>query len=351
MSVMVVGGCGYIGAHVVRVLQERQEEVVVVDDLSYGDAARIGSARLVQMDVADAGNYGRLVEALDGVTAVIHFAARKQVGESMEKPAWYYQQNIGGLALVLQAMAEKGVDQMIFSSSAAVYGMPDVELVSEDIDKHPINPYGETKLFGETMMAACQRAYGLKWIGLRYFNVAGSGAKDLGDPAILNLIPMVFERLAAGRPPAIFGQDYPTPDGTCVRDYIHVQDLAQAHVQALEYLRATSGGGSGEASGAAGAGVAAAGSAPGTAADPLEHHVFNVGTGQGNSVKEVIDMVHEVTGIDFIPEVGPRRAGDPPRLVADSSRIRQVMGFQPRFGLRDIVESAWEAWQFQPGHR
>ena len=320
MSVMVVGGCGYIGAHVVRVLQKRQEEVVVVDDLSYGDAARIGSARLVRMDVADAGNYGRLVEALDGVTAVIHFAARKQVGESIEKPAWYYQQNIGGLALVLQAMAEKGVDQMIFSSSAAVYGMPDVELVSEDIDKHPINPYGETKLFGETMMAACQRAYGLKWIGLRYFNVAGSGAKDLGDPAILNLIPMVFERLAAGRPPAIFGQDYPTPDGTCVRDYIHVQDLAEAHVQALEYLRATSGGGSGEASGAA-----AAGSAPGTAADPLEHHVFNVGTGQGNSVKEVIDMVHEVTGIDFIPEVGPRRAGDPPRLVADSSRIRQVM--------------------------
>lgn len=328
MRIMVVGGAGYIGAHVVRLLQERGDEVVVVDDLSYGSAERIGGAKLVRLDCADVSFYPRLLDAMLGVEAVIHFAARKQVGESVVKPAWYYQQNIGGLALVLQAMAEARVGKMIFSSSAAVYGMPKVQVVPEDIEKHPINPYGETKLFGETMLAACQRAFGLRWIGLRYFNVAGAGAADLGDPAILNLIPMVFERISAGKNPLIFGDDYPTPDGTCVRDYVHVQDLAAAHLAALDYMS----------------------EAEKTGKD-LEYHVFNVGTSTGNSVKEVIDMVARVTGLEFTPEVRERRAGDPPRLIADSSRIRQVMGFSPEFGLEEIVRSAWEAWQVKPGRR
>lgn len=328
MRVMVVGGAGYIGAHVVRLLESRGDEVVVVDDLSYGSPDRIGGATLVQLDCADASLYPRLLESMRGIDAVIHFAARKQVGESVEKPAWYYQQNIGGLALVLQAMGEAGVKKMIFSSSAAVYGMPDVEIVSEDIEKHPINPYGETKLFGETMMAACQRAFGLQWIGLRYFNVAGAGAPDLGDPAILNLIPMVFERITAGKNPMIFGADYPTPDGTCVRDYVHVQDLAVAHLEALDYL----------------------GHAEQAGEEP-EYHAFNVGTSTGNSVKEVIDVVASVTGMSFTPEICVRRAGDPPRLIADSSRIRRVMGFEPKFSLEEIVRSAWEAWQVKPGRR
>lgn len=328
MRVMVVGGAGYIGAHVVRLLEERGDEVVVVDDLSYGSKDRIGSAELVQLDCADSSHYPELLGALEGVDAVIHFAARKQVGESVEKPAWYYQQNIGGLALVLEAMAEKGVKKMIFSSSAAVYGMPDAEIVPEDIEKHPINPYGETKLFGERMMAACERAHGLKWIGLRYFNVAGAGAPDLGDPAILNLVPMVFERIVGGKNPLIFGDDYPTPDGTCVRDYVHVQDLAVAHLEALEYMNRC------EETG-----------------KDMEYHAFNVGTSTGNSVKEVIDMVAKVTGIPFTPEVSERRAGDPPRLIADSSRIREVMGFEPKYGLEETVRSAWEAWQVKPGKR
>lgn len=328
MRVMVVGGAGYIGAHVVRLLEERGDEVVVVDDLSYGSPERIGGASLVQLDCADASAYPRLLEAMRGVDAVIHFAARKQVGESVAKPAWYYQQNIGGLALVLEAMGEAGVEQMIFSSSAAVYGMPEAEIVPEDIEKHPINPYGETKLFGETMMAACERAFGLRWIGLRYFNVAGAGAPDLGDPAILNLIPMVFERIVAGKNPLIFGDDYPTPDGTCVRDYVHVSDLARAHLDALDYM------GRCEAAG-----------------KDMEYHVFNVGTSTGYSVKEVVDVVAQVTGIDFTPEVSERRAGDPPRLIADSTRIRRVMGFAPQYGLEEIVHSAWEAWQVKPGRR
>ncbi|MCU9968874.1 UDP-glucose 4-epimerase GalE [Mobiluncus mulieris] len=326
MKVMVVGGAGYIGAHVVRLLETRGDEIVVVDDLSYGSPERIGGAELVKLDCADASRYPQLLAAMRGVDAVIHFAARKQVGESVQKPAWYYQQNIGGLALVLQAMGEAGVGKMIFSSSAAVYGMPDTEIVPEDIEKRPINPYGETKLFGETMMAACQRAFGLRWIGLRYFNVAGAGASDLGDPAILNLIPMVFERIVAGENPLIFGDDYPTPDGTCVRDYVHVQDLAQAHLEALDYMSRA------EAAG-----------------QDLEYHVFNVGTSTGYSVKEVVDVVAKVMGIDFTPEVCARRAGDPPRLIADSTRIRQIMGFEPRYDLEQIVRSAWEAWQVKPG--
>lgn len=323
MSILVAGGAGYIGAHVVRLLLERGDEVIVVDDLSYGTPERVEGAELVQLDVSSGEATQVLADLMEsrGVTAVIHFAARKQVGESVARPSWYYQQNVGGLANMLRAMEQARVDQMIFSSSAAVYGMPPVEVVPEDIECKPINPYGETKLIGEWMMADCERAWGLRWAGLRYFNVAGSGWDDLGDPATLNLIPMVLDRLARGETPKIFGTDYPTPDGTCIRDYIHVKDLAAAHIAALDYL------GSGE---------------------PMEQHVFNVGTGEGASVREVVSKIIAVTGLDLEPEELARRAGDPPQLIGDASRIGRVLGWKAEHDLDDIVASAFSAWQADP---
>ena len=323
MSILVAGGAGYIGAHVVRLLLERGDEVIVVDDLSYGSPGRVKGAEVIELDVAS----GEAVEALAGVmerrgvTAVIHFAARKQVGESVARPGWYYQQNVGGLANMLLAMERVGVDQMIFSSSAAVYGMPPVEVVPEDIDCHPINPYGETKLIGEWMMADCERAWGLRWAGLRYFNVAGAGWDDLGDMATLNLIPMVLDRLVKGETPKIFGTDYPTPDGTCIRDYIHVRDLAVAHIAALDYL---AGGGR------------------------MADHIFNVGTGKGSSVREVVSRVIASTGLDVEPEELDRRAGDPPQLIGDAERIGQVLGWKAEHDLDDIVTSSFTAWQADP---
>ena len=323
MSILVAGGAGYIGAHVVRLLLERGEEVVVVDDLSYGTPERVKGAALVELDVAAGQAPETLAEVMSsrGVTAVIHFAARKQVGESVERPAWYYQQNVGGLANMLLAMETAGVNQMIFSSSAAVYGMPPVEVVPEDIDCRPINPYGETKLIGEWMMADAEKAWGLRWAGLRYFNVAGAGWDDLGDMATLNLIPMVLDRLSKGETPKIFGTDYPTPDGTCVRDYIHVMDLAEAHIAALDVL--------------------AEGRQP-------DHHTYNVGTGLGTSVQEIIDGLRRVIGWDFPVEVLERRAGDPPKLIGDPLSIGVDLGWKANNGLDEILTSAWEGWQAGP---
>ncbi|WP_152191533.1 UDP-glucose 4-epimerase GalE [Georgenia satyanarayanai] len=320
MSIMVTGGAGYIGAHVVRLLLERGEDVVVVDDLSTGRADRVGEATLVELDVAagDAQQRLELVMSEREVDGVIHFAARKQVGESVQRPAWYYQQNVTGLANVLAAMETVGARRLIFSSSAAVYGMPDVEVVTEDTAPQPINPYGETKLVGEWLIADAERAWGLRSASLRYFNVAGAGWPDLGDPAVLNLVPMVLDRLAEGRRPTIFGDDYPTPDGTCVRDYIHVLDLAHAHLAALDQL------GQGE------------------------ERLFNVGTGQGASVAEVIAAIGRASGLDVTADVAERRAGDPPRLVASADRIGAVLGWKARHGLDDIIASAWEAWQAGP---
>ena len=325
-SILVAGGAGYIGAHVVRLLLERGDRVIVVDDLSYGTPDRVEGAELVQLDVASGEAVDVLTDVMEqrGVTAVIHFAARKQVGESVARPGWYYQQNVGGLANMLLAMERARVEQMIFSSSASVYGMPPVEVVPEDIDCRPINPYGETKLIGEWMMADCERAWGLRWAGLRYFNVAGSGWDDLGDMATLNLIPMVLDRLSRGQAPKIFGTDYPTPDGTCIRDYIHVRDLAVAHIAALDYL--------------AGGGV-------------MAEHVFNVGTGRGSSVREVVSKVIDSTGLDIEPEELDRRAGDPPQLIGDAERIGRVLGWKADHDLDDIVASAFTSWQADPNRK
>jgi UDP-glucose 4-epimerase len=317
MRIVVTGGAGYIGAHVVRLLEQRGDAVTVIDDLSFGAATRVGKAGLIRLDLAVPTAAGRLVGVLSGADAVIHLAARKQVGESVARPAYYYQQNVGGMANLLLAMEEAGVDKLVYSSSAAVYGMPDVPQVSEDVPLKPINPYGETKVVGEWMAADAEQAWGLRVASLRYFNVAGAGWNDLGDPAALNLIPMIFERLAQGEQPLLFGDDYPTDDGSCVRDYIHVLDLAQAHLAALDYLDQ----------------------------NKRSASVFNVGTGTGASVLQVLDAVAEASGQNTRPEICPRRAGDPPFLVGESSRINQVLGWRAQRNLTDIVDSAWQAWQ------
>ena len=314
MAVLVTGGAGYIGSHVVQLLAQRGDDVVVVDDLSNGIAARVDGHPIERIDLADPGAEGSLVDVLRryDVSSVIHFAAKKQVGESVERPIWYYRQNVGGLANLLAALERVGVERLVFSSSAAVYGMPDVDLVTEDTDCRPINPYGQTKLIGEWMIDNARAATGLRAVKLRYFNVAGAGWPELADTAVMNLVPIVLDRVASGRPPVVFGDDYPTPDGTCIRDYVHVTDLAEAHIAALDYL----------------------------ADDQPQESVFNVGTGSGSSVTEVIDAISRGLGREIVPEAGPRRAGDPPRLVADVSRIAAQLVWKAQHGLDDIVGSA-----------
>jgi UDP-glucose 4-epimerase len=249
------------------------------------------------------------------VASVIHLAALKQVGASVENPEEYFNKNLGGQANLLLAMRSTGVKQLVFSSSAAAYGVPDVDLVSEDETTSPINPYGQTKLIGEWMVANAEAAWGLRFVNLRYFNVAGAGWDDLADTQILNLIPIVFEAINKKVKPKVYGDDYSTPDGSCIRDYVHVLDLAKAHIQALGYLEN----------------------------DKREFSTFNVGTGTGSSVFEVIHQIQKTSGIDFEYEVVARRAGDPARLIADASRIESAMGWKAENSLVEIVESAWKA--------
>ncbi|PTW91024.1 UDP-galactose 4-epimerase [Microbacteriaceae bacterium MWH-Ta3] len=318
MKVLVTGGAGYIGSHVVRLLQQRGDQVLVLDDMSAGVPARIGDAVAHHLDLAAPGAHDALVSILrNDVDAVIHLAARKKVGESVELPEWYYAQNVGGLATLLSAMRDTSVNRLVFSSSAATYGMPDVPAVTEDTPCAPINPYGETKLVGEWMVADAARAWGLRAANLRYFNVAGAGWPDLADTAVANLIPIVFAALKANTVPIVFGNDYPTPDGSCVRDYVHVLDLADAHLSALSYLDR----------------------------EDRPHSTFNVGTGTGSSVFEVLAEVARVTGVDFTPDIQDRRAGDPPYLAADVTRIRETLGWSATKTLHDIVDSAWSAIQ------
>ena len=325
MTVLVTGGCGYIGGHVVHALKERGEQVVIVDDLSYGTKEHAFGNPLVVQDVAapEARKVLAQVMRLYKVDAVIHFAARKQVGESVEKPLYYFQQNINGMLNVLGAMVDAGVEKLVFSSSAATYGVPPVPVVPEDVvPMLPINPYGQTKLFGEWMGNAVAKAHGIRFCALRYFNVAGCGPVELEDPAILNLIPMVFNNLKKGKAPAIFGADYDTEDGTCVRDYIHVSDLADAHIAAISYLDR----------------------------DDRPYSAFNVGTGTGTSVRQIVEEVRRVTGLPFQEKVEARRAGDPPLLIGSPKRINEVMDWHAKYDVEEIVESAWKAWQANPNH-
>jgi UDP-glucose 4-epimerase len=339
VNILVTGGCGYIGATVVNLLFELSYEVEIVDDLSFGKPEKTPGVPLHQFNLSDADAVQRLKTIfVDGrIDAVIHFAARKQVGESVERPEFYYQQNVGGMANLLLAMRETNVKYLVFSSSAAVYGMPQFadaqQLIDETCSTVPINPYGETKLINEGQCLAAQKAWGLEFVALRYFNAAGAARPDLGDTAALNLIPMVFERLTKGLNPVIFGNDYQTPDGTCVRDYVHVADLARAHLLALDLFQPSS---------------PDSAILPRNSVDVVQPvgECFNVGTGVGSSVQEVINEIQRVTGRDFTPEIAARRPGDPDSLVANVAKFRDVLSFYPEFGLPEIVQSAWEAWQY-----
>jgi UDP-glucose 4-epimerase len=314
MSWLVTGGAGYIGLHVVDALRSAGHDVVVVDDLSSGRAELV-DVPLIVGSVQDAGLLRAAIREHD-VRGVIHLAAKKQVGESVERPFHYYRENVDGLLTLLEVLRETGVDVLVFSSSAAVYGMPDVEFVTESTPTAPLSPYGETKLIGEWLTRAAATAHGLRFALLRYFNVAGAGRPELADTGVANLVPMVFQRLTAGKPPLLFGDDYPTPDGSCVRDFIHVADLARAHVAALDHLAA---GG--------------------------ENLLLNIGRGEGASVREVLAVVAEVTGLPTDPEVLPRRPGDPARVVASADRIRESLDWSADHDLRQMVSSAWEGWQ------
>lgn len=320
MTVLLTGGTGYIGSHVAHLLRDRGDEVVIVDDLVTGARDRVEGFPLVELDLASPDAPRALASTLreHRVDAVVHFAARKQAGESVAEPVRYYRDNLGGLGHLLDAMSAAGVGTLVFSSSAAVYGQGEGRPIGEDAPTIPVNPYGETKLAGEWLVNAWVRAHGeARATSLRYFNVAGAGDPRLGDRMALNLIPMVFERLVARERPRVFGDDYATPDGTCVRDFVHVADLADAHVLALDALR---------------------GGAPGA-------RVYNVGTGRGYSVREVIDAIGRATGLEVAAEVLPRRAGDPDSIVADASRIAGELGWRASRGLDDMVSSAWEGYR------
>ncbi|MEZ3182901.1 UDP-glucose 4-epimerase GalE [Streptomyces pimonensis] len=317
MTWLITGGAGYIGAHVVRAMTGAGERAVVYDDLSTGLADRVPDG--VPLVVGSILDGERVAHALadHGVTGVVHLAAKKQVAESVSLPLHYYRENVEGLRVLLDAVTSAGVRSFVFSSSAAVYGMPDVDLVTEETPCAPMSPYGETKLAGEWLVRATGRTAGLSTACLRYFNVAGAARPDLADTGAFNLIPMIFEKLTDGMPPRVFGDGYPTPDGTCVRDYIHVVDLAEAHVAAAHALR----------------------SAPG------RDLTLNIGRGEGVSVREVIDRVNALTGHDRPPVVAPPRPGDPARVVASADRAAAELGWKARHDIDDMITSAWAGWR------
>ncbi|CCK25989.1 UDP-glucose 4-epimerase [Streptomyces davaonensis JCM 4913] len=320
MTWLITGGAGYIGAHVARAMSEAGERVLALDDLSAGVPERLPvGVPLVRGSSLD-GDLLKRVLADHAVTGVVHLAARKQVAESVAEPTRYYRENVGGLATLLDAVAEAGVRRLVFSSSAAVYGNPDVDLITEDTPCAPVNPYGETKLTGEWLVRAAGAAHGISTVCLRYFNVAGAAAPELADTGVFNIVPMVFDRLTRGEAPRIFGDDYPTPDGTCVRDYIHVADLAEAHLAAARRLSDLSG-----------------------------DLTVNIGRGEGVSVRELIDVIGEVSGDARPPVVEGRRPGDAPRAVASAARAAEELGWTASRTVREMVESAWRGWQRHHG--
>ncbi|WP_329291658.1 UDP-glucose 4-epimerase GalE [Streptomyces pseudovenezuelae] len=316
MTWLITGGAGYIGAHVVRAMTAAGEQAVVYDDLSTGIAERVpADVPLVTGSTLDAERVAHTL-ADHEVTGVVHLAAKKQVGESVALPLHYYRENVEGLRVLLEAVTTAGVPSFVFSSSAAVYGMPDVPLVTERTPCAPMSPYGETKLAGEWLVRATGRATGLSTACLRYFNVAGAASPELADTGVFNIVPMVFEKLTEDAAPRIFGDDYDTPDGTCVRDYIHVADLAEAHVAAARTLQSS----------------------------PGRELTVNIGRGEGVSVREMIDHINAVTGHDRPPTVTPRRPGDPARVVASADLAATELGWKAKHDVRDMITSAWEGW-------
>jgi UDP-glucose 4-epimerase len=317
MTWLVTGGAGYIGAHVVRALLAADLRAVVLDDLSSGHESFVpDGVPFVRTSILDGDGVLGALERYE-VSGVIHVAGFKYAGVSVQRPLHTYEQNVTGTAVLLAAMEKRGIDRIVFSSSAAVYGTPDVDIVTEDTPKNPQSPYGESKLIGEWLLRDLGVSSGMRHTSLRYFNVVGSGDPQVRDTSPHNLFPLVFDALVAGRTPRINGNDYPTPDGTNVRDYIHVADLATSHVAAARRL---------------------------DAGEPVEP-AYNLGSGEGVSVLEIMTAVADVTGVPFTPEIGPRRPGDPARIVAAGDLAARDLDWKMRHSLEDMVRSAWEARQ------
>jgi UDP-glucose-4-epimerase GalE len=313
LAVLVVGGAGYIGSHTALALKRRGYEAIIYDNLVAGKAALAQGFELIVGDISDA---NKLAPVLRRVDAVMHFAAHAYVGESVVNPRKYFQNNVLGGVSLLNAVRDSKVHKFIFSSSCAVYGTPAKVPIPEDLPRSPVNPYGVTKLIFEQALESYGPAYGLGYVNLRYFNAAGADEQGLAGEMHTpetHLIPSAFEAIQGKRPALeIYGDNYPTPDGTCVRDYIHVTDLAEAHVLALEYL---SGGNS---------------------------CALNLGTGRGHSVREVLSMIQRVTGNEVPSRQVPPRPGDPPELVADPSRAEQLLHWKAKRFLEEIVSTAWK---------
>jgi UDP-glucose 4-epimerase len=315
MSWLVTGGAGYIGAHVVRAFTEQGLEAVVVDDLSSGKEAFVpDDVPFVRGSILDTELLLSTLRRYD-VIGVVHVAGFKYAGVSVERPLHTYDQNVTGTVSLLRAMQETGVDKVVFSSSAATYGTPDEDVVTESSATRPESPYGESKLIGEWLLRDQGRAVGLRHTSLRYFNVVGSSTDEVYDTSPHNLFPLVIEALLEGRTPRINGDDYDTPDGTCVRDYVHVGDLAVSHVAAARRL---------------------------TDGESLEP-VYNLGSGEGLSVRQIMDAMARVTGVDFEPEMHPRRPGDPDRIVASGDLAARDLDWRMSHDIDDMVRTAWNA--------
>jgi len=319
MKVLVVGGAGYIGSHMVKYLSKAGHEVTTLDNLSNGYKNAVKYGQFVEGDIANSDLLNKLFSE-NSYDGVMHFASYIQVGESVEKPSMYYRNNVTNTQTLLDAMVEHGIKNFIFSSTAATFGEPDYTPIDEAHLQKPINPYGHSKLMVEQILSDFDHAYGLKSVSLRYFNAAGADPEgELGERHIpeTHLIPLVLQAASGRRDNiTVFGADYDTPDGTCIRDYIHINDLCSAHLLGLKHL--VSGG---------------------------ETRAYNMGNGQGYSIKELIDVAKEVTGSDFTVLMGERRDGDPARLVADSSLLQKELGWKPEYAdLNVIIRHAWE-WE------
>jgi len=321
MKILVTGGAGYIGSHVVNALGECGHDIIVFDNLSTGHKWAVLCGKLEVGDLEDSSHLYDVMNAFRP-DAVMHFAASIQVEESVRKPLKYYRNNVANTLNLLDAMDRNAVRNFIYSSSAAVYGIPDTLLLDEAVPLHPINPYGASKAMVETVLGDMTKTGDLRYIALRYFNVAGADPQARVGQAYLDATHLITRALKTAQGNFaklyIFGTDYPTPDGTCIRDYIHVVDLANAHLLALDYLMETK-----------------------------KSDIMNCGYGRGFSVREVVAAAKKVTGINFTVEEAPRRAGDPPQLVADSTKLRSITGWQPRYDdLEFIIRTAWK-WELK----
>jgi UDP-glucose 4-epimerase len=312
-KILVVGGAGYIGAHVAYLLQENGYGVRIYDDFSNGLKSRI-EGKFSDVVIGDVLDRQALISACEGIDAVIHLAAKKAVGESVDNPLKYYENNVGGTLNLLAAMSLKGVKKIVFSSTAAVYAPSEKLSITEDDLTEPLSPYGQTKLLSEKLISAVASAEDLSAISLRYFNVVGALRDEFADNSKDNLVPKVFAALKAGKNPEIYGSDYPTKDGSCIRDYIHISDLAKAHLVALEKVFTTK-----------------------------IDEVYNVGSGTGYSVTEMINQIAESIGKPITPTLSTRRPGDTAQLIASIAKIERDLGWKPERSLKEMIDSAWQA--------